>query len=110
MYALAIFLPLIGAILAGFFGAWLKDRGSQVVTCGCMLLSAALGLPLIAVVLWLMARMGEWWWLYAWLTWMAFNITMLAVYPTWIAPLFNKFSPLTDESMKERVEIGRAHV
>ncbi|MEK9647168.1 MAG: NADH-quinone oxidoreductase subunit L, partial [Alphaproteobacteria bacterium] len=43
MYALAIFLPLIGAILAGFFGAWLKDRGSQVVTCGCMLLSAALG-------------------------------------------------------------------
>ena len=69
-----------------------------------LLLSAALGLPLIAVVLWLMARMGEWWWFYAWLTWMAFNITMLAVYPTWIAPLFNKFSPLTDAAMKERVE------
>jgi STE24 endopeptidase len=67
-------------------------------------LSAALGLPLIATVLWLMARMGELWWLYAWLTWMVFNIVMLAVYPTWIAPLFNKFSPLTDTAMKERVE------
>ena len=69
-----------------------------------LLLSAALGLPLIAAVLWLMAQMGAWWWLYAWLTWMAFNIVMLAVYPSWIAPLFNKFSPLTDEAMKERVE------
>jgi STE24 endopeptidase len=69
-----------------------------------LVLSAALGLPLIATVLWLMARMGELWWLYAWLTWMVFNIVMLAVYPTWIAPLFNKFSPLTDTAMKERVE------
>ena len=40
MYALAIFLPLIGAVLAGLFGRWLKDIGSQVVTCGAMLLSA----------------------------------------------------------------------
>ena len=69
-----------------------------------LVLGIALGLPLIATVLWLMERMGEWWWLYAWLTWMAFNIVMLAVYPTWIAPLFNKFSPLTDAAMKERVE------
>lgn len=69
-----------------------------------LVLGAALGLPLAATVLWLMARMGEWWWFYAWLTWMAFNIIMLAVYPTWIAPLFNKFSPLTDAAMKERVE------
>lgn len=67
-------------------------------------LGAALGLPLVATVLWLMERMGEWWWFYAWLTWMAFNILMLAVYPAWIAPLFNKFSPLTDAAMKERVE------
>jgi STE24 endopeptidase len=69
-----------------------------------LVLGTALGLPLVATVLWLMGRMGEWWWLYAWLTWMAFNIVMLAVYPTWIAPLFNKFSPLTDAAMKERVE------
>ncbi len=40
MYALAIFLPLIGAVLAGLFGRWLKDTGSQAVTCGAMLLSA----------------------------------------------------------------------
>jgi len=69
-----------------------------------LVLGAALGLPLVATVLWLMDRMGEWWWLWAWLAWMAFNIVMLAVYPTWIAPLFNKFSPLTDAAMKERVE------
>jgi len=69
-----------------------------------LLLSAALGLPLIATVLWLMQAMGDLWWLYAWLTWMAFNIVMLAVYPSWIAPLFNKFTPLQDAAMKERVE------
>jgi STE24 endopeptidase len=68
------------------------------------LLGVALGAPLVATVLWLMERMGEWWWLYAWVTWMGFNILMLAIYPTWIAPLFNKFSPLTDEAMKTRVE------
>jgi STE24 endopeptidase len=67
-------------------------------------LGAALGLPLAATVLWLMDRMGELWWFYAWLTWMTFNIVMLAAYPTWIAPLFNKFSPLQDAAMKERVE------
>lgn len=67
-------------------------------------LAAALGLPLVATVLWLMARMGEWWWLWAWLTWMGFNVIMLAVYPAWIAPMFNKFSPLTDVAMKERIE------
>jgi len=67
-------------------------------------LGAALGLPLAATVLWLMDRMGGLWWFYAWLTWMMFNIVMLAAYPTWIAPLFNKFSPLQDAAMKERVE------
>lgn len=69
-----------------------------------LLVSAALGLPLIATVLWLMERMGDLWWFWAWITWMGFNIVMLAVYPTWIAPLFNKFTPLTDAAMKERVE------
>ena len=69
-----------------------------------LLLGAALGLPLAATVLWLMDRMGALWWLYAWVAWMAFNVFMLAVYPTWIAPLFNKFSPLTDDAMKSRVE------
>ncbi|MGH8647794.1 MAG: M48 family metallopeptidase [Burkholderiales bacterium] len=67
-------------------------------------LSAAFGLPLAAIVLWLMARAGEYWWLYAWLTWVAFNAFMVAVYPTWIAPLFNRFSPMQDPELKERVE------
>ena len=67
-------------------------------------LALAFGLPLGAVVLWLMAQAGEYWWLYAWLTWVGFNVFMVAVYPTWIAPLFNRFSPMQDPELKERVE------
>ena len=67
-------------------------------------LAVALGAPLAAVVLWLMEVAGQWWWLYAWGVWVAFNLVLLAVFPTWIAPLFNKFSPLTDEAMKARIE------
>lgn len=69
-----------------------------------IVLAAAFGLPLAAIVLWLMARAGEYWWFYAWLTWIAFNAFMVAVYPTWIAPLFNRFSPMQDPELKERVE------
>jgi STE24 endopeptidase len=67
-------------------------------------LAAALGLPLAAAVLWLMEKMGEYWWLYAWVLWMIFNLFMLAVYPTWIAPLFNKFTPMDNPELKERIE------
>jgi STE24 endopeptidase len=67
-------------------------------------LGLAIGVPLLFAVLWLMARMGSLWWLYVWLTWVAFNLLMLVAYPTLIAPLFNKFSPLTDETLKERIE------
>jgi STE24 endopeptidase len=69
-----------------------------------LLLALAFGLPLGAIVLWLMATAGDYWWLYAWLIWFAFNLFMVAVYPTWIAPLFNKFSPVQDAELKERVE------
>ncbi|MCU0897203.1 MAG: M48 family metallopeptidase [Burkholderiales bacterium] len=68
------------------------------------LVGAALGLPLLFVVLWLMQRMGSLWWLYVWLTWAGFNLLVLALYPTLIAPLFNKFSPLDDASLRERVD------
>ena len=44
------------------------------------------------------------WWFYAWLAWMAFNIILLAIFPTWIAPIFNKFTPLADPSLKTRIE------
>ena len=67
-------------------------------------LAAAFGLPLGAIVLWLMATAGEYWWAWAWLTWVAFNVFMVAAYPTWIAPLFNRFSPLQDPELKDRVE------
>ena len=68
------------------------------------LLGAALGIPLVSIVLWLMARAGALWWLYAWLVWVGFQVLMLALYPTVIAPLFNTFKPLTDLGVKERVE------
>jgi STE24 endopeptidase len=68
------------------------------------LLGTALGLPLLAAVLWLMGAMGELWWLYVWGVWVAFNLLVLAVYPTFIAPLFNKFSPLEDQALEARVK------
>ncbi|MFZ2540524.1 MAG: M48 family metallopeptidase [Gallionella sp.] len=69
-----------------------------------LLLGAILGLPLLFGVLWLMERMGEYWWLYVWLVWVGFNLTILFIYPSFIAPLFNKFTPLQDEAMKARIE------
>ncbi|TAN73888.1 MAG: M48 family peptidase, partial [Gallionella sp.] len=69
-----------------------------------LLVGAILGLPLLFGVLWLMERMGEYWWLYVWLAWMVFNLTILFIYPSFIAPLFNKFTPLQDEAMKARIE------
>ena len=67
-------------------------------------LGLALAVPLLFCVLWLMAKMGSYWWLYVWLTWMAFNLLILLLYPTFIAPLFNKFAPLEDAALKERIE------
>src|SRR5208283_5362030 len=77
---------------------WIIDVGKSA------LVGAALGIPLVSLVLWLMARAGSLWWLYAWLVWVGFQILMLALYPTVIAPLFNTFKPLTDLGVKERVE------
>ena len=68
-----------------------------------LLLGAILGLPLLSGVLWLMSAMGSYWWLYVWLAWMVFNLLILFIYPTFIAPLFNKFTPLQDEAMKTRI-------
>ncbi len=67
-------------------------------------LGIAIGTPVLLAVLWLMAQMGEHWWLYVWLFWCAFNLLMLFIFPTWIAPLFNKFTPLDDAPLKERIE------
>ncbi len=67
-------------------------------------LGLLLGAPLLFCVLWLMEKMGESWWLYAWFAWIAFNLFVLAIFPTWIAPLFNKFTPLEDATLKTRIE------
>ena len=68
------------------------------------LLGLALGGPILLLALWLMQGAGAYWWLYLWFAWSIFNLTMLAVYPSFIAPLFNKFSPLQDEQLKTRIE------
>lgn len=67
------------------------------------LMGALLGLPLAALVLWMMAAAGSAWWLWAWCVWMGFNLILLVLYPTLIAPLFNKFTPLQDEALTARV-------
>ncbi len=63
----------------------------------------AIGLPIAALVLWIMGATGGLWWLWAWGAWVAFNLLLLVIYPTVIAPLFNKFEPLQDEALKQRV-------
>jgi STE24 endopeptidase len=68
------------------------------------LLAAALGIPLLLLVLWLMQKMGDLWWLYVWLAWMAFNLLVLLLFPTFIAPLFNRFTKLDDPSLAGRIE------
>jgi len=68
------------------------------------LLGILLGLPLLFGALWLMEKTGANWWLYVWLMWVGFNLIILSVYPTWIAPIFNKFTPLEDASLKARIE------
>lgn len=67
------------------------------------LLTVIIGVPLLAAVLWLMNQAGEYWWLYAWGLWTTFTLLMIWAYPAFIAPLFNKFTPLSDESLKTRI-------
>ena len=77
-----------------FFGDLLKNA----------LLLAVIGGPLIALVLWIMEASGGLWWLYIWAVWMAFTLVMFWAYPAVIAPLFNKFSPLDNETLKQRIQ------
>jgi len=68
------------------------------------MLVVILGLPLLAAILWLMNQAGDNWWVYAWLLWMGFSLTMIWAYPAFIAPLFNKFSRLENLSLQARIE------
>ena len=67
-------------------------------------LAVLIGGPLLLAVLWLMDAMGRQWWLYVWLVWLGTNLLVLLLYPTVIAPLFNKFTPLQDPALKQRIE------
>lgn len=79
------------------FKLWLLD----LLKSG--LLGALIGLPMAALILWLMGTAGFWWWLWAWALWTGFSLLLLLIYPTFIAPIFNKFAPLEDETLKQRV-------
>lgn len=76
---------------------WLADLAKS------MLVGTLIGLPIAALILWLMGAAGQLWWLWAWAAWMGFNLVLLMVYPTFIAPLFNQFKPLEDETLKASV-------
>ena len=69
-----------------------------------ILLAIVIGVPLLLAVLWLMGAAGAYWWLYVWAVLVAFSIFMQLIIPTFIMPWFNKFSPLEDSALIERVE------
>jgi STE24 endopeptidase len=115
--ALVASVVLVSSVIDLPFSAWrqfvIEQRfGFNRMTLGLFVadlakqaaLSAALGIPLLFCVLWLMARAGGAWWLYAWLTWIAFSLVVHFLYPTVFARWFNKFSPLTDPALKARIE------
>jgi STE24 endopeptidase len=114
--ALVAAFALIGAVLdlplAWYATFQLEERfGFNKMTPGLWLgdllksslVGAVIGLPIVALILWLMGSTGALWWLWAWGAWMGFNLLILVLYPTVIAPLFNKFEPLQDEQLKARV-------
>jgi len=80
------------------FGLYISDLLKQTA------LMLAIGAPLIWVILWLMASAGNMWWLWAWGVWTGFSILMMWAYPTFIAPLFNKFEPMQDGELKTAIE------
>lgn len=63
-----------------------------------------IGTPLLYLVIWLMQNLGNSWWLWVWLVLVVFNLLILLIYPTFIAPLFNKFTPLEDFELKQKIE------
>ena len=67
------------------------------------LLGAVLGLPIAAIILWFMAAAGSLWWLWAWCIWSAFQLLLMWIFPSFIAPLFNRFEPLNDATLQTRV-------
>jgi STE24 endopeptidase len=67
-------------------------------------LGVALGTPLVLAVCWFIEATGAWWWVWAWVAWVAFTMLLVAIFPRWIAPLFNRFTPLEDGELRSRIE------
>ncbi len=68
------------------------------------LLAAVLGTPLLLAIFWLVSKMGALWWLYTWFAWIVFTLVLVVTFPRWIAPLFNRFTPLEDGELRRRIE------
>lgn len=79
------------------WGMWIGDLIKQT------LLGVIIGAPIAALILWLMAAAGQQWWLWAWASWVSFSLLLMVIFPIFIAPLFNKFEPLDDASLAQRV-------
>jgi STE24 endopeptidase len=80
------------------WGLWLGDQLKQ------SLVGVLIGGPIAALILWLMGAAGQAWWLWAWGAWVAFSLTLMVVFPIFIAPLFNKFEPLQDDGLAQRIQ------
>lgn len=79
-------------------GLWLADGIKSA------LVGAAIGLPFAALLLWLMEAAGSLWWVWSWAAWLSLSLLTLLLYPTLIAPLFNRFEPLADATLRQRIE------
>ena len=110
--AVGLLTGLIGLPFSIYRQFWLEARfGFNRMTPGLfamdlakgLVVGSVLGLPLIAAVLWLMASAGNLWWLWAWGLWAIFNVLVMLIFPTWIAPLFNKFTPLADAALADDI-------
>ncbi len=73
----------------------------QAISMGLLIV---IGMPILALILWIMDSIGSLWWLAAWAVLMAISLLMSWLFPTVIAPLFNKFTPMEDGSLKDRIQ------
>jgi STE24 endopeptidase len=115
-----VLLAVVGIVMALLdlpFTLWRQFKlearfGFNRMTPGLFVVDAAkgifltvlVGLPLVAAILWLMAQAGTLWWVWAWGLWVGFSLLSLLVFPMLIAPMFNKFTPLTDKNLSNRIQ------
>lgn len=79
-------------------GLWFSDQLKGIA------ISVMIGIPFLALVLWMMQQTGQHWWLWVWGAWMLFQLGVMILWPTWIAPMFNRFEPMQEGEVKAAVE------